>query len=315
MERSQMNRCQNRSKKLGKIMSARTFLVIICLFLFTFMCNFTTCFATNVQVQMNGKIIDFTDANGNKVEAQIINSRTMVPLRKIFEVLGCEIEWNGEEQEVTAKKEGKEIRLQVGNLVAWCKENGVERQISLDSAPVIVQNRTLVPLRFVAESLDKQVGWDNQEKTAIIIDYDSFVNQIQQANPALCQILKDDKSNYTFSIEKIYTDVSDASNSSNAKLSGTIEMVENEKKVSLSFDGTDELMQEIKEEGWSEISYTVKEENGSMKVQTSNEVFAKMLKMASSKEEDGKFHFKKGTPKDRFGRSNCNYFCYWARTD
>ena len=38
--------------------------------------------------------IDFTDSNGNKVNAQIINSRTMVPLRKIFEVLGCEINWD-----------------------------------------------------------------------------------------------------------------------------------------------------------------------------------------------------------------------------
>ena len=43
--------------------------------------------AADVKVQINGQIIDFTDSNGNKVEAQTINSRTMVPLRKIFEIL------------------------------------------------------------------------------------------------------------------------------------------------------------------------------------------------------------------------------------
>ena len=45
----------------------------------------TTTFASNVYVQLNGEIIDFTDSNGNRVDAQIVNNRTMVPLRKIFE--------------------------------------------------------------------------------------------------------------------------------------------------------------------------------------------------------------------------------------
>ena len=44
----------------------------------------TSVYASSVNVQINGKIIDFTDSNGAKVEAQIINDRTMVPFRKIF---------------------------------------------------------------------------------------------------------------------------------------------------------------------------------------------------------------------------------------
>ena len=46
-----------------------------------------------IQVQLDGNYIDFTDNMGNKVEPKMINSRTMVPMRKIFEVLGAEVEW------------------------------------------------------------------------------------------------------------------------------------------------------------------------------------------------------------------------------
>ena len=53
----------------------------------------TTVFGATADVQLNGNIIDFTDSEGNKVDAQIINNRTLVPLRKIFEELGCNVEW------------------------------------------------------------------------------------------------------------------------------------------------------------------------------------------------------------------------------
>ena len=61
----------------------------------------TVC-AAEVRVQINGEMIDFQDAN-----AQIINDRTMVPFRKIFNELGVsdsDIEWNGETKTIIAKK-------------------------------------------------------------------------------------------------------------------------------------------------------------------------------------------------------------------
>ena len=59
--------------------------------------------ATNVDVQINGEIVDFTDSEGNRVDAQIINDRTMVPLRKIFEIFGCEINWDNDTRTVMPK--------------------------------------------------------------------------------------------------------------------------------------------------------------------------------------------------------------------
>ena len=75
----------------------------------------TTTFAGNVYVQLNGELIDFTDANGNRVDAQIVNSRTMVPLRKIFELLGATVDWDNETRTAFAVKGDTSIKLQIDN--------------------------------------------------------------------------------------------------------------------------------------------------------------------------------------------------------
>lgn len=131
--------------------------------------------SSNISVQLNGKMVDFTDANGNKVESQIVNDRTMVPMRKIFEVLGAEVEWDGATRSITANTDELEIGLQIDNEIATVKEkDGNIKNIELDSAPVIINNRTLVPVRFIAESLEKKVGWDASNRAVIIIDANKF---------------------------------------------------------------------------------------------------------------------------------------------
>ncbi|MBR6253558.1 MAG: copper amine oxidase N-terminal domain-containing protein, partial [Clostridia bacterium] len=154
--------------------------IIICLMLVISLMMMATSFAASVNVQINGEMIDFTDANGNKVEAQTINSRTMVPLRKIFEVLNCDIDWDGTTKTVTAKQKDKTIILQIDNKIATIKDKTLnkEEEITLDSEPIIFENRTLVPLRFIGESLGKTVAWDAGNKTAIIIDYDELAKII-----------------------------------------------------------------------------------------------------------------------------------------
>nr|AIA86098.1 Cu_amine_oxidN1 [uncultured Thermosediminibacter sp.] len=42
------------------------------------------------------------------------------------------------------------------------------KSVTLDTAPVIENGRTLVPVRFLAESLGAQVGWDNASQTVVI---------------------------------------------------------------------------------------------------------------------------------------------------
>ncbi len=143
-------------------------------------------FASNIiKVQLNGEYVDFTDANGNKVEPQIINNRTMVPMRKIFEVLGADVEWLPETRSIKSSSDGLEIGLQIDNQIATVTDkNGVTKEIQLDSAPTIVNDRTLVPVRFIAESLDKKVDWDGKNRIVIIKDKkDEEMNEaLSQAN-------------------------------------------------------------------------------------------------------------------------------------
>lgn len=96
--------------------------------------------------------------------ATIIDGRTLVPLRGIFEALGAKVYWNGDTQKVTAMKGDINIVLQIGNKIAT--KNG--KEIELDVPAQIVNSRTLVPVRFVSEALGAEVNWD-AEHTAVEI--------------------------------------------------------------------------------------------------------------------------------------------------
>lgn len=150
-------------------------LIVLMLIILSLGC---VCAAEPISVQLNGEYINFMDDNGNVVNPEMINNRTMVPMRKIFEVVGAEVEWNGEEKIVVATTEEKVIQLQIDNNEAILKDKntGEEKTIELDAAPVILNNRTMVPVRFIAESLDRHVGWDKDNRCVIVIDY-SFIEE------------------------------------------------------------------------------------------------------------------------------------------
>lgn len=89
-------------------------------------------------------------------EPVIINNRVLVPMRKIFETLGCEISWDFGTSTVTATKNDTVIKLRIGEYTALVNHE----EINLDSPGVIVNNSTLVPIRFVADALGMNVVWD-----------------------------------------------------------------------------------------------------------------------------------------------------------
>ena len=97
-----------------------------------------------------------------------------------FEELGCTIEWNQGTKTVRATKEQQTIKLTIGDKRAYATDyfGKNETEIIIDSEPVIVDNRTLVPLRFIGESLGCDVGWDQANQTAIIISYNKIGKMI-----------------------------------------------------------------------------------------------------------------------------------------
>ncbi len=94
------------------------------------------------------------------VEPQLINDRTMVPMRAIFEKLGATVTWEEATSTVTAVKDKTTIKITIGSSIAYKNKQSV----TLDSPAVIVNDRTLVPIRFVSESLGCTVDWINMDK-------------------------------------------------------------------------------------------------------------------------------------------------------
>ena len=87
----------------------------------------------------------------------IMNDRTLVPIRFVTESLGGKVAWNAETKEVTLVIDGKEIKMTIGKTI---EKYGV--------APVIINGRTFVPVRFVADELGATTAWNAETKTVTI---------------------------------------------------------------------------------------------------------------------------------------------------
>lgn len=114
--------------------------------------------ADGVSVMLDGAELEFD------VPAQIINDRTFVPLRVIFEAMGAEVEWDGDTRKVSAVKDDTTVEMIIDSTVMSVNS----QEITLDVPPQIVDERTLVPARAVAESFGAEVEWDGDTRTVII---------------------------------------------------------------------------------------------------------------------------------------------------
>ena len=128
----------------------------------------------NIKVVLNGAELSFD------VPPQLINSRTMVPMRKIFEALGATVDWAGDTQTITAKKDDTVIVMQIDNVIISVSG----KEIELDVPPQLVESRTLVPVRAVAESLDAEVKWEGDTQTVIITTKEDKVIQPETTKTA-----------------------------------------------------------------------------------------------------------------------------------
>ncbi len=100
----------------------------------------------------------------------IINGRTLVPMRGIYEALGAEITWVDATKTVVGARDNKHIKLRINSDAVYV--DGVEQEKKLDVPAQIINSRTMVPVRFIAESFGETVNWNADTKTVeIISDY------------------------------------------------------------------------------------------------------------------------------------------------
>ena len=122
---------------------------------------------SKINVILNGTEIHFD------VNPIILNDRTMVPFRGIMESLGLNVEWIDETKTVIAQNSKAKIVLTIGSTLAYVNDVAY----TLDAAPVIIQGRTLVPVRFISESVDMDVQWNSVASVVFINSLDSFETQ------------------------------------------------------------------------------------------------------------------------------------------
>lgn len=110
-------------------------------------------FDDNVKVLVNNKEVNFPD-QGPFIDSQV--GRTYVPLRFVSEALGGVVEWNQYTQTASVNKSGTAILMKIGSKIPTV--NGQVKVI--DAVALLVNDRTVVPLRFVSECLGATVEWD-----------------------------------------------------------------------------------------------------------------------------------------------------------
>jgi len=111
-----------------------------------------------IAVVLNGKPVVFDQP------PVIVGSRTIAPIRAIFEAMGAQVFWDETERTVTVKNETTTIQVKIDSTQAYV--NGAEK--ILDVPAQIINSRTLVPVRFITESLGATVGWSDSTRTVTI---------------------------------------------------------------------------------------------------------------------------------------------------
>ena len=131
-----------------------------------------------IAVLLDGQPLSFD------VEPQIINSRTMVPMRAIFTALGASVDWVEEHRLIIASKNTNLITMMIDQPVMHIGdlETGEQRVTQLDSPPVIVDSRTLVPVRAISDALGVKVDWDEATRSVILSTGQQIINGEDNAN-------------------------------------------------------------------------------------------------------------------------------------
>lgn len=129
-------------------------------FVFCFLIQAVNVFAAEpCYVYINNQILTFDDAT-----PQIMNSRAMVPFRKTAETLGANVAWNSVTETMTLTKGSRTVVHTLRSNVITV--NG--EAITFDTPSTVIQSRTMMPVRMLAEALGSTVDWDNSTRRVLI---------------------------------------------------------------------------------------------------------------------------------------------------
>ncbi len=133
--------------------------IISLILILAMMLTATTAIAANdISLKLDGKLLE------TPVAPEITNGRTMVPFRVIFEALGMKVEWSSAHQKMYASNNEITIILTIGSPTMLVNTT----VHTLDTAPYISNNYSLVPARAICEAVGCTVEWEDSTRTVII---------------------------------------------------------------------------------------------------------------------------------------------------
>lgn len=152
---------------------------VISVFMLLFICVFfNTLFAnaaqTSVVLQINNSVMTVNGTEkavdeGYDTKPVIVDGRTLLPVRAVIENLDGNVNWNNDTKEVNLTHNENEIVLTINSTQALLND----KVQTLDTAPVIINSRTMLPIRFIAESFGFNIEWNENNKTIIITKNDT----------------------------------------------------------------------------------------------------------------------------------------------
>lgn len=163
-------------------------LIFFIITLFASGCNVSA----DTSVTTTGSVITFQigssimTVNGENTEIDSVplieNSNTLLPLRAASEAMGSTVTWDNETQTVILTKDSTVIQLTIGSNIAFVNNT----QTTLNTAPLIINGRTMLPIRFIAECFGYTVSWDSSVQT-VTLTYDtntqSETQEVNMNNP------------------------------------------------------------------------------------------------------------------------------------
>ena len=142
----------------------------------------------DVTVEFDGKVIEFD------VSPEIVDGRTMVPLRKIFEEFGALVKWDDDTETVSARKNKKTIEFVIGSSNIKIDKgkkddvgNPITEIVKMEVPAKLINGRTFVPVRAISESFGLDVKW-NEESQEVIIKSETAKDELWKENKGLINL-------------------------------------------------------------------------------------------------------------------------------
>lgn len=143
-----------------------------------------------IHILYNDTVVRYDDVKPVNTEG-----RVMIPFRAALESMGAVVEYNADERLVTASRDGVTIKFTLLDDTIYINAGGEESTITMDVPMIIVNDRTLVPIRFMSNALGMQVGWDGGTETVVIMDYDKYFDDFSEIAPNITALSELDSPN------------------------------------------------------------------------------------------------------------------------